>query len=298
LAVRKDRDDESRSGAELVRNAVAFGDDTTFHTHAARCIELAAQLQTPHSLASAALCAVQRAHFDGDPDALEAAAMRNREVHIANAERAGSSAGARMAFVLGAFMRGTLDQILDAIAASARDRPDQPIYPAVHAWALAVSGHSGQAAALGTPPDVWRDTSSLVVAVRTLRAETAARCGDAQTSRTLIGLLAPCRNQIANTLANPIYAVAHATGVARSCVGDLDGAIDDLEHAIAIHERWRAPFHTAYSRTALADVLTRRATTGDLDRARALANAAADLARERNYGYILRDATAVLQRLG
>jgi class 3 adenylate cyclase len=298
LAVRKDRDDESRSGANVVQHAVAFGDDTTFHTLTARCIELASQLRTPHSLASAAMCAVQRAHFDGDPDALEAAAMRYREVHIAIAARPGSSAGARMAFVLGAFIRGTLDQILDAIAASARHRPDQPIYPAVHAWALAVSGHPGQAAALGTPPDVWRDTSSLVVAVRMLRAETAARCGDAQTSRTLIGLLAPCRNQIATTLTNPIYAVAHATGIARACVGDLDGAVADLEHAIAIHERWRAPFHTAYSRTALADVLTRRATTGDLDRAQSLANAATDVARERSYGYVLRDAAAVLQRLG
>jgi hypothetical protein len=160
-----------------------------------------------------------------------------------------------------------------------------------------VSGHPGEAAALVTQLDVWRNSSSLVVAVRTLRAEAAARCGDEQTSRTLIGLLAPCRDQIATSLQSPIYAVAHATGIARACVGDLDGAIDDLEHAIAIHERWRAPFHTAYSRTALASVLTRRAATGDLDRARALANAAADLARERNYGYILRDATAVLQRL-
>jgi hypothetical protein len=202
-----------------------------------------------------------------------------------------------MAFVLGAFMRGTLDQLLDAIAASARERSDQPIYPAVHAWALAVSGHPGQAAALGTPPDVWRGSSVLVVAVRTLRAEAAARCGDEQACRALIGLLAPCGDQIATTLQNPIYAVAHAIGIARACVGDLDGAVADLEHAIAIHERWRAPFHTAYSRTALASVLTQRAAPGDLDRARALANAATDLARERDYGYILRDATAVLQRL-
>jgi hypothetical protein len=136
-----------------------------------------------------------------------------------------------------------------------------------------------------------------VVAVQTLRPAAAARCGHDQTTRTLIGLLAPCRDQIATSLQSPIYAVAHATGIARACVGDLDGAIDDLEHAIAIHERWRAPFHTAYSRTALASVLTRRAATGDLDRARALANAAADPARGRNYGYILRDATAVLHRL-
>jgi class 3 adenylate cyclase len=298
LAARGDRHGESRSGANVVQHAVAFGDDTTFHTLAARCIELAAQLQTPRALASAAMCDVQRAHFDGDPDALDAAAMRTLELRVAIADRTNTAASTGMTFVLGAWMRGTLDQLLEAIAASARDPRAGPINSALHAWALAMSGHPGEAAALGTAPDVWRNSSSLVVAVRTLRAEAAARCGDAQACRTLIGLLAPCRDQIATTLQSPIYAVAHATGVARACVGDVDGAVADLEHAIAIHERWRAPFHTAYSRTALADVLTQRATTGDLDRARTLAYAATDLARRRNYGYVLRDATAVLQHLG
>ena len=76
-----------------------------------------------------------------------------------------------------------------------------------------------------------------------------------------------------------------------------DEALADLEHALALHEKMRSPFHIAYTQTALADALARRGTRDDLDRARTLARGALDIASDRGYGYIVRDAGAVLERL-
>jgi hypothetical protein len=136
-----------------------------------------------------------------------------------------------------------------------------------------------------------------LVALWTLLAEAAARSGDAESSRVLIEQLRPCRDQFATTISNPIYAVAHATGIAHACLGDLDNAVRDVEHAISIHERMRAPFHIAYSEAALADILARRGAGDDSDRARAYARRALTVGQERSYGYVIRDATAALDRL-
>jgi hypothetical protein len=136
-----------------------------------------------------------------------------------------------------------------------------------------------------------------LVAVWTLLAEAAARCGDRESGRALIGQLGPCRDQFATTISNPIYAVAHATGVANACLGDLDNAVRDLEHAVSIHERMRAPFHIAYSEAALADTLSRRGAGDDRDRALTYARRALAVGQERSYGYVIRDANAALNRL-
>jgi len=74
-------------------------------------------------------------------------------------------------------------------------------------------------------------------------------------------------------------------------------SVADLELAVTIHERMCGPFHSAYSQTALADTLARRATTDDHDRARTRARGALDVARGRGYGYVVRDASATLERL-
>jgi tetratricopeptide (TPR) repeat protein len=202
-----------------------------------------------------------------------------------------------MTFCLGAFMRGNFDGILEVISNNARQRAAQPINRAIEAWALAVMGRHDEARALLADFDDGGAYGIHLVAVWTILAEAAARCGDVDTSRTLIDLLAPCRDQFASTISNPIYAVAHATGVAKACVGELDEAVADLQHALALHEKMRSPFHIAYTQTALADALARRGTRDDLDRARTLARGALDVANDRGYGYIVRDAGAVLERL-
>jgi hypothetical protein len=228
---------------------------------------------------------------------MEADAIAGMEHSLGSANRRNAGAVAAMTFLLGAFMRGNLDGILEAISTNARERAYEPMSRAVEAWALAVIGHPDQAGALLAGFDDGGAFGAHLVGVWAILAETAARCDDVEASRTLVELLAPCRDQFATTLTNPIYAVAHATGVAQVSLGELDAAVADLEHAVSIHERMGAPFHIAYSQTALADALARRRTDGDLDRARALARGALDVASSRGYGYIVRDAGAVLERL-
>jgi hypothetical protein len=225
-----------------------------------RCEELAAQLKTPGALTDASSCHVIRAQLSGDPDVMYADAIALREHSLGNADQTNAGSTMAMTFLLGAFMRGTLDGILEAISANARKRADQPMDRAVEAWALALIGHRDRARSLLAGFDDGGASGAFLVGVWAMLAETAARCGDVEASRTLVELLAPCRDQFATTLTNPIYAVAHATGVAKMCLGELDAAVADLEHAVSIHERMRAPFHIAYSQTALADALARRAT--------------------------------------
>jgi hypothetical protein len=53
-------------------------------------------------------------------------------------------------------------------------------------------------------------------------------------------------------------AVAHYLGLAQRTTGDLDEAVGWLEPAITKHRDMRAPFHTAWSKIALAQALLER----------------------------------------
>lgn len=283
---------------ESLQSAVTLADRETFDASERRCSEIASRLGTPEALAHASVVPLLLANLDGEPDRVEAAALARYERHVAAGDHTGPGAVTAMSFVISAFMRGTLDDLLDALAANARKRADQPNNAAAHVWALAVTEHIDEARPLLPHEDDERLTSGfLATASWAFLAEAAARCNEPVAALAHLDLLRPCRDQIAGIRGVFFYAVAHATGLAHACLGDLDAAIADIEHAIAIHERMRAPFHTAYSQTALADVLSRRGAPADRDRASTLASAALDVARSRSYGYIIRDATAVLNRL-
>lgn len=91
---------------------------------------------------------------------------------------------------------------------------------------------------------------------------------------------------------------AHSAGILRATMGGLDIAIQHLQHAIEKARGMQCAWMAAQSEVALAEVLTERRTSDDIERARTLAVPALTLAQEHGYGYIQRDARAVLEQLG
>ena len=79
--------------------------------------------------------------------------------------------------------------------------------------------------------------------------------------------------------------------------GDLDRADAHFADALLAHERMGAAHSLAKTQAAWADMLVRRGAEADIVQARELATRALAAAERGGYGWVERDATAVLARL-
>jgi DNA-binding SARP family transcriptional activator/predicted ATPase len=127
-------------------------------------------------------------------------------------------------------------------------------------------------------------------------AGAAAQSRHQRASMALYERLLPWHDQFANTYITPIGAVAHSLGELAHVLGRHDDAEQWFTEALALHEALRAPFFIALTQAAWAALLVDRNKAGDSERARALAETALAVATERGYGYVARDARAVLNR--
>jgi class 3 adenylate cyclase len=236
---------------------------------------------------------------DGDPDRLEEVALRCLEHGQQTGNEDATIQWSAMTLQV-AHQRGQLAELLPIMEQAVLDNPGLPIFRSSLTWVHAVAGDLDRAATLlaerraegfALPFDgLWLSANALL-------AEAAARTADAASAAVLSERLAPYRGYVSGTGATFEGALGYYEGMARSVLGELDLAVQLLEDAVALHRRMRAVHLGACSEVALAGVLLQRGGDDDRTRARALATAASDLAGRRGYGYVDRDARAVLARL-
>jgi hypothetical protein len=129
-------------------------------------------------------------------------------------------------------------------------------------------------------------------------ADAAAAVGHLEAAAALHEILLPYHGQVVTTHVTVHPAVAHYLGLLDHTLGNLDSADAWFTEATDIHRRMESPLLTAYTDAAWAALLADRDRRDDRTRARAMAEQALAAATAGGYGYIERDARAVLERLG
>ena len=271
-----------RDGVDRHTNALeAYAERTGLGDHRAH----AAHFRATHEM------------FDGDLDRMDAAIAAYLDVGISGGSEQDTITQWSVMMLFTGWVRGELGGMIPAIEAECEAQPLLTGYTAVLAWAQAHDGRLTEATKLlqearrdrfAIPRDfLWLSTQCLWV-------EAAARVGDAATAQILAPRIEPWGDLMASSHASATGIVWHYAGRARSTLGEHDLAVAHLEQAVNAHRGMRAPFFLAMSEVALAEALAARDGAGDLARARELATIAHEVATARGYGYIRRDAAAVL----
>ena len=109
--------------------------------------------------------------------------------------------------------------------------------------------------------------------------------------------MAPYHAQIVTTGITVQPAVAFYLGQLDHVLGNLDAADAWFTEAMEIHQRMESPLLVAHTQAAWAALLADRNRDDDRARARDMAEHALATATTGGYGYIERDARAVLEQL-
>jgi tetratricopeptide (TPR) repeat protein len=198
------------------------------------------------------------------------------------------------------WMQGRLQEILPLIEQAATDNPGLPAFRAAVAWAKSYDDPGEDVRQLldaehGNHFAMLADSTWLNAHV--FWADAAARSRHQAAATALYQRLASWHDQIAATHITVAGSVAHYLGVLAHTLGRHDEADQMFTQALALHEQMEAPYFAAWTQTAWAALLANRDHPGDNQQARILADAALPVASQRGYGYIERDARAVLSQL-
>jgi len=128
-------------------------------------------------------------------------------------------------------------------------------------------------------------------------ANAAFLLGMVEAASPLRDLIRPYHDQIVNSGATFWPGLCHYLGLLDHLVGRLDDAEQWFNEALALHQRVRSPILIGATQASWAAVLADRAAPKDLIRAHALAQSALDVAMVGDYGNIIADARAVLDRV-
>jgi class 3 adenylate cyclase/tetratricopeptide (TPR) repeat protein len=199
------------------------------------------------------------------------------------------------------FKQGRLHELVPLIEQAVEDNPGLPAFRAALVWAEGYADPGGVVRQLldtevNNDFPIFADVTWLVAHV--LWADAAARTGHRPAATTLYERLSPWHDQFATTHITVAGAVAHYLGLLGHALDRHDEADQWFTRALAFHERIDAPFFIALTQTAWAALLADRNHPGDTQHARTLAETALQVATERGYGYIERDARTVLKRIG
>ena len=249
----------------------------------------------------AAHMAVLDALFGGDLAAVDAALTEYQEIGNRSGKEADTLTQAAAMIVTLAFYRGELGPVIPMVEFGREHNPGLPVYSATLAWAHALEDDlvparrlldEARADDFALPRDfIWTTGQCLWMQV-------AHVLGDRAAASVLLERLEPLGHMMACSHASVIGAVRHYVGLGRMTVGDLDRAVEDLERAVELHRSVRAPHLVAMSECSLAAALATTGDGDDLARARTLAAAALRAADDGGYGYVRRDAAALLDRIG
>jgi len=291
--------------------AIDTADRASFDRHRETIESMVAQIDAPIYRHIADNHRVFVAQLDGDPDAADQAATDYWEssaegaTHMLLPDQEGEGPDPGVVVWTGTivathWMRGLLANLLPVIEVYIVEQPDYPIYRPVLAWILALEGEEERALDVLAE---WRERDfglrhdSTWLLANLIWAEAAFRTDDVVSAERLCPRLEAHPDLLANSRASLAPICAHAAGLVRAVMGDLDEAVLHLEHAIEVHEELRAPYFLAYSQVALGEILRRRDAEGDARRARELLTVARSVGQERGYGYVVRDADAVVVAL-
>ncbi len=194
--------------------------------------------------------------------------------------------------------QGRLGEIIELIEQTMAENPQFPAFRAALAHGLCEVDRLDEARLAfeplvtsrfaGFPFDLgWLTSMSAC-------AEVAGYLEHRSAATLLVTLLAPWRDQLAFTGITCTGSVARSLGVALATCGRFDEAGEAFEQAAAVHERIEAPIELARTRLNWASMLTNRRQPGDLDRARALLDAALTTASSLGLATIERQAQTLL----
>lgn len=241
------------------------------------------------------------AMFAGDLDVLEAAVASYLAVGIEVGYEADTIAQWAPMMITVAQFRGTFATLIPSIESARAENPGLPVYAPTLAWALAIEGdlaaartmlHEARVSDFHLPMDLtWLIGQSFWM-------EVAHRVDDQDAVAVVLDRIEPWGHLMTCCHTGIAGVVWHYVGRGRLTLRDVDGAIEDLERALEAHQEMRAPHLIATSEVALAEALLASGGRQDLLRARTLAESALATAEACGYGYVRRDATAVLSRPG
>jgi DNA-binding SARP family transcriptional activator/tetratricopeptide (TPR) repeat protein len=199
------------------------------------------------------------------------------------------------------WMQGRYHDMLPLIEQAASDSPDLEIFRAALAVARIFDDQRHEVrrildTELANDFQMFADATWL--AGQVLWAEAVTHSGHRPAAKALYQRLLPWHDQFATSHITAQGGVAHYLGCLAHTIDFHDEANEWFSQALAFHEAMEAPFFVALTQTAWAALLADRDQPGDVQRARALAGAALPVAQARGYGYVERDARALLERIG
>jgi class 3 adenylate cyclase/tetratricopeptide (TPR) repeat protein len=198
------------------------------------------------------------------------------------------------------YHQGRVHELVPLIEEAVEDSPGLPVYRAVLANALAEAGRKDEVRRLLRDDLCDGFEMRMDLAWTTALgswAKAASRVHDIDACTALRELLLPHVKLIMTTHATLDSSIAHHLGQLEHTLGNLDAADRWFAEAAGLHERLLSPLLTAYTDAARAAVLADRNRHDDHQRARDMAGRALAAATAGGYGYIERDARAVLEQL-
>jgi class 3 adenylate cyclase len=168
------------------------------------------------------------------------------------------------------WLRGSVGTLADSAGQFAAQYPLGPVWRGAQAWALCAGGRLDEARAIVARYEL--DPRRFVVDVMPYTgcvqlAVTALDLGDPVLAAQAIEALEPHRDRWSHYYMALMGPVVGALGVARMATGDHDGAIRDLEAALATVEANGLAAHLPMYRVFLARALRARGADGDGARA-------------------------------
>ncbi len=198
--------------------------------------------------------------------------------------------------------QGRLAEVVPLVEQAIVDEPEYPAYRSVLALAFAdTAGREADATGLldadlakgfEAPADFqWAVTHCLW-------ADAAARVGHRAAAEVLYERLQPFPGHIVFNGVMACLSLAHYLGLLDHALDRHNDADERFQEAMTMHERLGSQLFVACTQAAWAALLADRNCGDDRDRAIAMAEAALATATAGGYGYVERDARAVLERLG
>jgi class 3 adenylate cyclase/tetratricopeptide (TPR) repeat protein len=194
--------------------------------------------------------------------------------------------------------QGRLDEMVPLVEQALVDTPGLPVYRAVLTRCYAESRQDDDARRLLDEDleigfDMRMDNAWTTAHANWAIA--AARVKAIDSAAALHDHIRPYHDQIVFTGATVNSSVAYYLGLLDHTLGNLDDADRWFAESVELHDRLRSPLLVAYTNAAWASLLVDRGD--EQTRARAMAERALAAAAAGGYGYIERDARAVLDQL-
>jgi tetratricopeptide (TPR) repeat protein len=279
--------------------ALASGDLATMRTAFAIFASESDRIGQPQNRWQIAYSTVMPRGLQGDLDAVEQTAT---EALTLGTEAGQSDAvtiyGAQLLSLR--WMQGRLHEMIPLIEQAEHDNPGLPAFRAALVWAKSFDDPHGEVRQLldtEVTNDFPMSADSTWLTAHVLWADAAAHSGHQAAATALYQRLLPWHDQFATSQLTLEGSVAHYLGLLAHTLDRHDEADQWFAEALALHERMEAPFFVAWTQTAWAALLADRNQPGDAQRARELLDAALPVATERGYGYVERDARALLERI-